>query len=102
MLKPRRYRHTPFGAVVVGALAASALVLAGLGLAFRDPVFLHGGPVMMGIAALLFHNLTVEAENPLSRPRGGGGVKITAQRFRGLIAGPVARRYSSHCNAPLG
>ncbi|MFO1419503.1 MAG: hypothetical protein U1F59_00790 [Candidatus Competibacteraceae bacterium] len=58
----RRYRHTQFGAVVVGSLAASALMLAGLGLAFGDTVFLYGGPVMMGIVALLFHNLTIEID----------------------------------------
>ena len=57
-----RYRHTQFGAVVVGSLAVSALMLAGLGLAFGVPVFLYGGPVMMGIVALLFHNLTVEID----------------------------------------
>ncbi|MDS4041720.1 MAG: hypothetical protein RKP20_11135 [Candidatus Competibacter sp.] len=58
----RRYRHTQFGAVVVGSLAVSALMLAGLGLAFGVPVLLYGGPVMMGIVALLFHNLTVEID----------------------------------------
>ena len=58
----RRYRHTQFGAVVVGSLAVSALMLAGLGLAFGVPIFLYGGPVMMGIVALLFHNLTVEID----------------------------------------
>ncbi|MDS4019691.1 MAG: hypothetical protein RKR03_04155 [Candidatus Competibacter sp.] len=58
----RRYRHTQFGAVVVGSLAASALVLAGLGLANHDPVFTWGGPILMGSAALLFYNLTVEID----------------------------------------
>ena len=57
-----RYRHTQFGAVVVGSLAASALVLAGLGLANHDPVFTWGGPILMGGAALLFYNLTVEID----------------------------------------
>ena len=57
-----RYRHTQIGAVVVGSLAASALVLAGLGLANHDPVFTWGGSILMGGAALLFYNLTVEID----------------------------------------
>ena len=69
-----RYRHTQFGAVVVGSLAASALVLAGLGLAFGDPVFLYGGPVMIGIMALLFYNLTVEIDATHLRFRFGIGL----------------------------
>lgn len=70
----RRYCHTQFGAVVVGSLAASALVLAGLGLAFVDPVFLYGGPVMMGMVALLFYNLTVEIDATHLRFRFGVGL----------------------------
>ena len=54
-----RYLHTQSGTVIVGSLAAAALVLAGMGLAFGDPVFLYGGPVMMGMGVLLFYNLTV-------------------------------------------
>lgn len=54
-----RYLHTQSGTVIVGSLATAALVLAGMGLAFGDLVFLYGGPVMMGMAALLFYNLTV-------------------------------------------
>jgi len=57
-----RYQHTQFGTVVVGSLAASALVLVGLGLALGERVFTFGGPVMMGIAALLFYALTVEID----------------------------------------
>ena len=57
-----RYRHTQFGAVVVGSLAASTLVLIGLGLAYSDPIFIWGGPILMGSAALLFYNLTVEID----------------------------------------
>lgn len=74
MLPPSRYHHTQFGAVVVGALAASALVLAGMGLTFGDPVFLCGGPVMMGIVALLFYNLTVEIDETQLRFRFGVGL----------------------------
>ena len=70
----RRYCHTQFGAVVVGSLAASALVLAGLGLAFGDPVFFYGGPVMMGMVALLFYNLTVEIDATHLRFRFGVGL----------------------------
>ncbi|MDS4058997.1 MAG: hypothetical protein RKP73_10560 [Candidatus Contendobacter sp.] len=69
-----RYRHTQFGAVVVGSLAASALVLAGLGLANHDPVFTWGGPILMGSAALLFHNLTVEIDGTWLRFRFGVGL----------------------------
>ena len=69
-----RYCHTQFGAVVVGSLAASALGLAGLGLAFGDSLFLYGGPVMMGMVALLFHNLTVEIDAPPLRFRFGVGL----------------------------
>lgn len=57
-----RYCRTQFGAVVVGSLAASALVLAGMGLAYFDPIFTWGGPILMGSAALLFYNLTVEID----------------------------------------
>ncbi len=57
-----RYRHTQFGAVVVGLLAASTLVLVGLGLAYHDPIFTWGGPILMGGAALLFYDLTVEID----------------------------------------
>ena len=70
----RRYRHTQFGAVVVGSLAASALVLAGLGLANHDPVFTWGGPILMGSAALLFYNLTVEIDATHLRFRFGIGL----------------------------
>jgi hypothetical protein len=59
---PCRYRHTQFGTVVVGSLVASALVLAGLGLAYDDRMFTLGGPVLMGIVALLFYDLTVEID----------------------------------------
>lgn len=62
MPQPWRYRHTQFGTVVVGSLAASAVVLAGLGLAFHDRVFTLGGPILMGVAALLFYDLTVEID----------------------------------------
>lgn len=57
-----RYRHTQFGAVVVGSLAASTLVLIGLSLAYSDPIFTWGGLILMGSAALLFYNLTVEID----------------------------------------
>jgi hypothetical protein len=57
-----RYQHTQFGTVVVGSLAASALVLVGLGLALGDRVFTLGGPIMMGIVGLLFYDLTVEID----------------------------------------
>ena len=60
MLPSWRYRHTQFGTVVAGSLVASAVVLAGLGLAFDDPVFTLGGPITRGIMALLFYDLTVE------------------------------------------
>jgi hypothetical protein len=43
-------------------MAVAALVLSGLGLAYDDPVFTLGGPIMMGIAALLFYSLTVEID----------------------------------------
>ena len=71
-----RYRHTQFGTVVVGSLVASALVLAGMGLAFGDPVFLYGygGPVMIGIMALRFYNLTVEIDATHLRFRFGIGL----------------------------
>lgn len=62
MLPPLRYRHTQFGTVVIGSLVASALVLLGLGLAYDDPMFIFGGPVLMGIIALLFYDLTVEID----------------------------------------
>ncbi len=74
MRSPSRYRHPQFGTVVVGALAASALMLAGMGLASREPVFLYGGPVMMGIVALLFYNLTVEIDETHLRFRFGVGL----------------------------
>ena len=61
-MKALRYRQTQFGAVVVGSLAASALLLVGSGVALGDRIFMVGGPVVMGIAALLFHNLTVEID----------------------------------------
>ena len=64
-----RYCHTQFGAVVVGSRAASAL-----GLAFGDSLFLYGGPVMMGMVALLFHNLTVEIDATPLRFRFGVGL----------------------------
>lgn len=73
-MSARRYRHTQSGAVVVGSLAVSALMLAGLGLAFGVPIFLYGGPVMMGIVALLFHNLTVEIDATHLRFRFGIGL----------------------------
>lgn len=73
-MSARRYRHTQSGAVVVGSLAVSALMLAGLGLAFGVPVLLYGGPVMMGIVALLFHNLTVEIDATHLRFRFGIGL----------------------------
>jgi hypothetical protein len=57
-----RYQHTQFGTVVVGSLVASAVVLAGLGLAYEDRVFILGGPIMMGIVGLLFYDLTVEID----------------------------------------
>ena len=57
-----RYHHTQFGTVVVGSLAASALLLAGMGLALGERVFIYGGPILMGIAALLFYALTVEID----------------------------------------
>ncbi len=62
MLPPLRYRHTQFGTVVVGSLAAAALVLSGLGLAYDDPVFTLGEPIMVGIAALLFYSPPVEID----------------------------------------
>jgi hypothetical protein len=62
MLSTPRYHHRQFGAVLVGSLAASALVLMGLGLALGDRVFVFGGPVMMGVVALLFYDLTVEID----------------------------------------
>jgi len=62
MPPPWRYQHTQFGTVVVGSLAASAVVLAGLGLAYDDRVFILGGPIMMGIVGLLFYDLTVEID----------------------------------------
>jgi hypothetical protein len=57
-----RYQHTQFGTVLVGSLAASALVLVGLGLALGDRVFTLGGPIMMSIVGLLFYDLTVEID----------------------------------------
>jgi hypothetical protein len=57
-----RYRHTQFGKVIVVSLFFSALFLAGLGLAFGDRIFLVGGPIMMGIAILLFYSLTVKID----------------------------------------
>lgn len=57
-----RYQHTQFGKVIVVSLLFSALFLVGLGLAFGDRIFLVGGPVMMGIAILLFYSLTVEID----------------------------------------
>lgn len=74
MPPPLRYRHTQFGSVVVGALAASALVLAGFGLADGDRVFTLGGPIMMGIVALLFYALTVEIDATHLRFRFGVGL----------------------------
>ena len=62
MLSTPRYHHRQFGTVLVGSLAASALVLAGLGLALGDRVFVFGGLVMMGVVALLFYDLTVEID----------------------------------------
>ncbi|MFZ1643117.1 MAG: hypothetical protein WAV07_17135, partial [Candidatus Contendobacter sp.] len=74
-MPPRlRYRHTQFGTVVVGSLAASTLVLAGLGLAYTDPVFALGGPVLMGIMALLFYALTVEIDGTHLKFRFGVGL----------------------------
>ena len=62
MPQPWRYCHTQFGTVIVGLLAASALFLMGLGVALGNRVFIVGGPVMMGVAALLFYALTVEID----------------------------------------
>ena len=69
-----RYRHVQFGAVVVGSLAAAALVLAGLGLAQGDRVLTLGGPILMGAAVLLFHSLTVEIDITHLRFRFGIGL----------------------------
>lgn len=55
-----RYRHTQFGAVVVGSLAATTLVLAGLGLAQGNRVRTRDGPILMGAMALPFHSFAVE------------------------------------------
>jgi hypothetical protein len=57
-----RYQHTQFGKVTVVSLFFSALLLVVLGLAFGDRTFLVGGPVMMGIAILLFYALTVKID----------------------------------------
>jgi len=69
-----RYHHTQFGTVVVGSLAATAVVLAGLGLVQGDRVFTLGGPILMGAAALLFHSLTVEIDATHLRFRFGVGL----------------------------
>jgi hypothetical protein len=44
MPQPWRYRHTQFGTVIVGSLAASGLFLMGLGMALGDRVFMVGEP----------------------------------------------------------
>ena len=69
-----RYHHTQFGTVVVGSLAAAAVMLAGVGLAQGDRVFTLGGPILMGAAALLFHSLTVEIDVTHLRFRFGIGL----------------------------
>ena len=69
-----RYQHTQFGTVVVGSLAAVALVLAGLDLAQADRVLTLGGPILMGAMALLFHSLTVEIDATHLRFRFGIGL----------------------------
>ena len=74
VLTPLRYRHTQFGTVVVRSLAAAGLVLLGLGLAYDDPVFILGGPIMMGILALLFYALTVEIDGTYLTFRFGIGL----------------------------
>lgn len=71
---PPRYQHTQFGTVIVGSLAASALFLAGLGLALGDRIFILGGPAMMGVAALLFYALTIEIDSTHLKFRFGVGL----------------------------
>ena len=55
-----RYRHTQFGKVIVVSVLLTAVFLVGLGLALGDRGVIVGGPILMGIAALLFHSLTIE------------------------------------------
>lgn len=57
-----RYRHTQFGKVIVVSVLLTAVFLVGLGLALGDRGVIVGGPILMGIAALLFHSLTIEID----------------------------------------
>lgn len=57
-----RYRHTQFGQVIVVSLLLTAALLAGLGSVLGERVIALGGPSMMGLAALLFYDLTVEID----------------------------------------
>ncbi|MCB1765981.1 MAG: hypothetical protein KDJ22_07945 [Candidatus Competibacteraceae bacterium] len=62
MTSPLRYRYRQFGAVVVGSLAGSAVLVVALGLALGEPVLIFGGPVLISVATLLFYHLTVEID----------------------------------------
>jgi hypothetical protein len=86
MLSTPRYHHRQFGAVLVGSLAASALVLVGLGLALGDRVFVFGGPVMMGVVALLFYDLTVEIDATYLTFRFGVGLIRKLPRLAAIQA----------------
>ncbi len=80
-----RYRHTQFGTVVVGSLMATALVLAGLGLAQGDWGLTVVGPVLMGVATLLFHSLTVEIDATHLRFRFGIGLIRKSIRLAEIV-----------------
>jgi hypothetical protein len=56
------YKHTQFGKTVVVSLVLTGLLLVALGVALGDRVFMIGGPLMIALALLLFHSLTIEVD----------------------------------------